>query len=189
MSGLAGKLLIASPTLKDPNFERTVVLLCHHDQQGGMGLIINRPRPMTMIEMFNELNMQQSVAENQRNILSRRQVHEGGPVDPIRGFILHDTTRSYEATLRVHADIHLTASRDVLEAIAQGNGPDHYLIMLGYAGWGAGQLEEELLRNDWLLASPSPQLLFETPATQQWLQALRTQGIDPACLSMQPGHA
>jgi len=189
MNGLAGTLLIAAPKLQDVHFAQSVVLLCHHDEQGAMGLVINRLRNVSMLELLQELGIHDDIDEAQRARLAAQQVHEGGPVDPMRGFILHDADHVYESTMRVTETLHLSASRDVLTAIAAGSGPQSWLMLLGYAGWGAGQLEQELKQDDWLLAPATPQLIFHTPIQLQWQQALRAQGIDPACLSMQTGHA
>jgi len=189
MSELTGKLLIASPSLQDTNFRRSVVLVCQHDEEGCMGLVVNRPKPLTVHEVLHDLAIPEHGPDHERSQLRTRHVYEGGPVDVIRGFILHDAWHVYESTMIVNDELNLTASRDILEAIGLGEGPEHYLMMLGYAGWGTGQLEQELLHNDWLIAPASPRILFQEKAEQRWEFGIRCMGIDPAHLSDQFGHA
>lgn len=189
MSGLAGKLLVAAPSLDDPNFNKSVVLVCHHDEHGCMGLTLNRPRKLSLQQVLAELGIKTSpdAARCDERLLGP--VHDGGPVDPMRGFILHDAWHVYESTMRISEDVHLTASRDVLEAIGAGQGPEHYLMLLGYAGWGKQQLERELLNNDWLIAPFTADILFHVAPAERWDFGIRCMGIDPAHLSEQCGHA
>ncbi|MDX8389967.1 MAG: YqgE/AlgH family protein [Mariprofundaceae bacterium] len=180
---LKGRLLLATPSLRDPSFHHTAILLCHQDQEGSMGLIINKEHGLMLVEVLKDLNFQAPI-ETDVAIL------DGGPIDSFRGFILHDNNYLYESTLCINADIHLTTSRDILEQLANGSGPDQFLFVLGYAGWQAGQLEQEIHQNDWLIADSSAHILFETPTESRWMAAANALGISKgAILSEQVGHA
>jgi len=178
---LTGHFLLAMPSLADPNFKDAVVLVCHHDEDGCMGLIINRPQDITVGAVLEDLKL----GDGERDAPT----FEGGPVEPFRGFVLHDGWQVYEATLCVTPEIHLTTSRDILEDLARGEGPEHFMLVLGYAGWSAGQLEDEIARNDWLIAPGSSAIVFHTPAEQRWMAAARGMGVTLAQLSDQVGHA
>ncbi|HXH71850.1 MAG TPA: YqgE/AlgH family protein [Mariprofundaceae bacterium] len=185
---LTGQLLLAMPTLQDPNFSDSVVLICHHDTDGCMGLIVNRLRDVTLQEVLEDLDIWH--AEPGKVLPdSDRRVFDGGPVDEFRGFILHDGWHVYDSTMQVTSELHLTASRDILEAIAKGEGPEHYMLLLGYAGWGSGQLEQELSNNDWIVAPASHHILFQEPPEGRWAFGARCMGIDRSNLSDQIGHA
>ncbi|RMG31819.1 MAG: YqgE/AlgH family protein, partial [Gammaproteobacteria bacterium] len=175
---------IAMPGLADPNFFQTVTYLCEHDAQGAMGLVINRPTEMRLGELLQHIGI-----EVGDEAVRERPVFVGGPVQPERGFVLHEPIGDWEATLRVNDRIGVTASQDILGAIARGEGPRHYLVALGYAGWGAGQLEEEMLANAWLSGPADPEILFETPVEQRWQAAARRLGVDLHMLSGDAGHA
>lgn len=182
---LEGKILIAMPSMGDPRFEHSVVLLCSHSEQGAMGLIINKPnREIRMSDVLDQLDIAGS--PEMTNLV----VHFGGPVETGRGFVLHsDDYTSSLHTLSVPGGFGMTATLDILEEIAQGKGPDSALMMLGYAGWGPGQLEQEIAQNGWLTADASPNLVFQVPASQQWAAALESLGVDPLSLSSAAGHA
>jgi len=184
---LTGHILLASPTLQDPCFKDGVVLVCHHDQEGCMGLIINRPRDLSVQEVLGDLDIsvEPDLAQNQ----SFPRVFEGGPVDDFRGFVLHDGWHIYESTMQITSELHLTASRDILEDLGRGNGPEHFLLILGYAGWHAGQLEQELADNDWLIAPASHHIVFQEPPDSRWTFGARCMGIERGQLSDQIGHA
>ena len=154
---LEGKLLIAMPGMGDPRFEKSVVFICAHSEDGALGLIVNKPAPeLEFGALLEQLGI--DVGTPERNI----QVHFGGPVDNGRGFVLHSGDYvSEQATLQVSERFGMTATLDVLEAIARGNGPDDALLALGYAGWGPGQLEDEILQNGWLTCEASPDIVFE----------------------------
>lgn len=185
---LSGQILLASPSLRDPNFANAVVLICHHDSEGCMGLVINRPGKISLLDVLNDLGFQAGDGERKNNPASQR-VFEGGPVDSFRGFILHDGWHIYESTMQITPELHLTTSNDVLEELAHGDGPEHYLMMLGYSGWGAGQLEQELSNNDWLIAPLSDQIIFHESPEQRWNFGARCMGFDRTRLSSQIGHA
>jgi len=183
---LTGQLLLATPSLQDPNFKDTVVLICHHDDDGCMGLIINRPQNISISDVLVDLGIQSTGMRSDDDI---QRVFEGGPVDNFRGFVLHDGWQVYDSTMQVTPELHLTASRDVLEELAQGEGPEHYMLILGYAGWKTGQLESELSNNDWLIAPASQHIVFQEPPEQRWDFGARCMGIKRSQLSNQIGHA
>jgi len=182
LNDLTGSLLLSMPSLKDGNFTDGVVLLCHHDADGSMGLLINRPQDITVGAVLDDMKLE---AIKQPGMPT----FEGGPVEPFRGFVLHDGWQVYDSTLCVSPDIHLTTSRDVLEEIAAGDGPEHFMLLLGYAGWEAGQLEEEINRNDWLVSPADTNILFHTPFEKRWTQSAQALGVNKAQLSDQVGHA
>ncbi len=189
---LSGQLLLASPALLEPGFKDAVILICHHDDSGSMGLMINRPRAISVSDVLNDLDIETvHETENQPNQqqVSQPSVFEGGPVDDFRGFVLHDGWHVYESTMQITAELHLTSSRDILEALGQGNGPEHFMLILGYAGWQAGQLENELSNNDWLIAPSSHHIVFQEPPAGRWDFGARCMGVDRNHLSNQVGHA
>jgi len=181
LSELNGQILLATPTLADPRFADGVVLLCHHDEDGSMGLLINRPQHITVGAVLDDMKLSKAAMD--------APTFEGGPVEPFRGFVLHDGWHIYDSTLCVTPEIHLTTSRDVLEELAKGDGPEHFMLMLGYAGWDAGQLEDEISRNDWLVVPSSSHIVFHTPIEQRWIVGAQAMGVDKAQLSDQVGHA
>lgn len=182
---LAGKLMVAMPALGDERFARSVILICAHSAEGAMGLIINKPVPdFSFAELLRQLKI---TRRGQRRDI---RVHFGGPVERGRGFVLHSADyTSGTATTPVQGGYGMTATMDVLEALAQGGGPRQALLALGYAGWGAGQLEREIARNDWLLTDPSEDLVFSAQDSGKWVGALRSMGIDPISLSPSAGRA
>ena len=181
---LANQLLIASPALSDPNFARSVTLICQHDDDGAMGVIVNRASEYTLGEVLRQMNL-----ASQDPRLDDQVVLAGGPVHPERGFVLHDSARAWESTLEVADGLFLTTSRDILEAMAAGEGPAHAVVALGCAGWGAGQLEYELGENTWLTAPVDPELLFELPLERRWQTAAGRIGVDLFMLADYSGHA
>jgi putative transcriptional regulator len=182
---LVGKLLVAMPALQDPRFQHSVILICAHSAEGAMGLIINKPvQDLSFAKLLKHLNIEKSAQS--RDII----VHFGGPVESARGFVLHSPDyRSSGTTMQILGGYGMTATLDVLEAMAQGAGPDHALLALGYAGWGAGQLEAEIGRNDWLTVTPTTALIFGAQDSGKWSNALRSMGIDPLSLSATAGRA
>lgn len=184
MESLRNHFLIAMPNLEDPNFNESVTYVCQHDENGAVGIVINRPGHFTFADVFSRLDIE--FVDSER---ARSPVLTGGPVEPERGFVLHDTTEEFESTISVGANVSLTASRDVLEAIAAERGPKHALLALGYAGWGAGQLEAEIAANSWLSVEATPEVLFETPYPQRWTTAANLIGIDIRGISTYSGHA
>lgn len=190
---LTGKLLIAMPGMNDPRFAGSVVLVCAHGDQGAMGLVLNRPLPeIRFADLLGQLGID---APGQIPPLP---VHFGGPVEPGRGFVLHrmladDAAEADEdegGRMRIgEGGLAMTTTRDILEDIARGHGPDRAVLSLGYAGWGAGQLEGELMANGWLTADAGDDIVFGTDNTQKWQAALKSMGIDPLMLSAAAGRA
>ncbi|MDX1516749.1 MAG: YqgE/AlgH family protein [Woeseiaceae bacterium] len=184
VQSLANQLLIAMPGMPDPNFNSTVTLICEHNDDGALGIVINRPLTLKLGGLFEQLDL-----PNADPRTSQFPVLMGGPVGPERGFVLHASTHSYEHSLAVSGDIHLTLSRDVIDAMARGAGPDKSLVALGYAGWEAGQLEAEMLANSWLNVPASPDIVFDLPFGERWTAAARLLGIDISRMSPDAGHA
>lgn len=183
-ASLTNQLLIAMPGMADPNFSTTVTLICEHNDDGALGIIINRPLALKVSGLFEQLAVDDHASdENDNPVLS------GGPVGVERGFVLHGDSHRYENTLAVSDDIQLTLSRDVIDAMASGDGPEKSLVAIGYAGWQPGQLEDEMLANTWLSVPATPQLVFDTPFAERWDSAARTLGIDIASISLDAGHA
>ncbi|MCR9124526.1 MAG: YqgE/AlgH family protein [Rhodobacteraceae bacterium] len=182
---LTGKLLIAMPGMGDPRFEHSVVYLCKHGADGAMGLIVNKPsQDVRLSDLLGQLDIECAEA------VGARPLHFGGPVETGRGFVLHSADyQSNLQSMRLGADFAMTATLDILEDIARGDGPRRGLVALGYAGWGAGQLETELTRNGWLTADAAPDLVFDLPDARKWSAALGTLGIDPVVLSADAGRA
>ena len=183
-SALTNQLLIAMPGMADPNFSTTVTLICEHNDDGALGIIINRPLGLKLSGLFEQLSVDDADPETASN-----PVMSGGPVGTERGFVLHGKDHSFENTLAVSDDIQLTLSRDVIDAMAVGDGPEKSLVAIGYAGWEPGQLEEEMLANSWLNVTATPELVFDTPFEERWDSAARLLGVDIASLSPDAGHA
>jgi putative transcriptional regulator len=181
---LANQLLIASPALDDPNFARSVTLICQHDGEGAMGVMVNRPSEYTLGEVLQQMQL-----DTPDEGLREQIVLNGGPVHPERGFVLHDDGRAWDSTLTVADGLYLTTSRDILEAMAAGNGPEHAIVTLGCAGWGAGQLEFELGENAWLTAPADAGVLFGMPLERRWQAAGGLIGVDMTRLTDYSGHA
>ena len=181
---LANQLLIALPALTDPHFVRSVALVCQHDTEGAMGVVVNRASEYTLGEVFQQMGIASEDAA-----LCAQPVLAGGPVHPERGFVLHDGEREWDSTLPIATGLYVTTSRDILEAMARGEGPDHAIVALGCAGWGSGQLEHELTENDWLTAPSDAELLFTLPLEARWAAAAGRIGVDFAHLADYAGHA
>ena len=189
---LAGQLLIASPGMLDPNFRQTVSLICEHDAKGALGITINRPARLSLADVLLEVGIPVK-DKNLHEQLKQTSVLSGGPVHSDRGLILHSDNNSgndlWESSIEITTHLYLTSSRDILEAIANGNPPEQFVMVLGYAGWGAGQLEQELMENSWLQAPANNQLLFETSHDHLWSATALTLGIDISQMSVHVGHA
>ena len=182
---LTGKLLVAMPGMGDPRFAHTVVFLTSHSEEGTMGLVINKPAVgVSLSDVLDQLSADNPPSKHPLS------VHFGGPVETGRGFVLHsDEYRSAMQTMEIEGGFALTATLDVLEDIASGEGPRSALLMLGYAGWGPGQLEAEIVQNGWLTTDATTELVFDLPDAQKWEAALRSLGIDPLVLSASAGRA
>ncbi len=186
---LTNQFLIAMPGMADEQFSGTVVYLCEHSSKGALGLVINRPIDITVKSLFEKVEL-----SLERSELADQPVFFGGPVQTERGFVLHEKFAAEESpfvsTLAIPGgELEMTTSRDVLEAVASGGGPRKLLITLGYSGWSAGQLEEEIIRNGWLTVDADPSVIFDTPVEQRYERALSLLGFDPLMLSQEAGHA
>ncbi|HWP95114.1 MAG TPA: YqgE/AlgH family protein [Gammaproteobacteria bacterium] len=181
---LTNHFLIAMPTLADPNFVQTVTYICEHSAGGALGIVINRPLDMRLRDILDQLKL----PTTNEKVISMP-VYAGGPVLPERGFVLHTPHGDWDSSLKVTDEIAVTTSRDILVAMARGEGPERALVALGYAGWGAGQLESEIAQNAWLSAPADTQIIFETPYEKRWQAAARLIGVDPTLLTGDAGHA
>ncbi|MCK0068830.1 MULTISPECIES: YqgE/AlgH family protein [Kordiimonas] len=181
---LDSKLLLAMPSMTDERFDRTVIYLCTHDESGAMGLVINQQAEnLNFEELLTQLNIE--THPNTPDI----PVHRGGPVEPGRGFVLHSADFVQDSTLVVSETLALTATVDILSAMAEGKGPIHNLLALGYAGWGPGQLEDEIIANSWLTAEADEEIIFNTDFEQKWPRAMAKLGVNISMLSTDAGHA
>lgn len=184
VSNLTNQFLIAMPDMADTNFGGTVVFVIEHSERGALGLVINRPMEIDLGTLFERIDLKLEIAP-----LAGSPVFFGGPVQMDRGFVLHEPVGDWSSTVTVGDELGLTSSKDVLEAVAEGSGPQRMLVTLGYSGWGPGQLEEEISRNAWLTVPASAELIFDTPADERFMAAFRLLGIDPAFLATSAGHA
>ena len=181
---LTGQLLIAMPSMQDTRFAQTVICLCAHSAEGAMGLVLNKPVDgISFDDLLRQLDLQPHPPER------RLRMVQGGPVEGGRGFVLHTTDWASEASMPVSGELALTASLDILKAVAGGGGPRNGVLALGYAGWGPGQLEGEIQNNAWLSVSPDEALLFDEEAGRMWRQAMARLKVDPLLLSPVAGHA
>ncbi|MDH3513566.1 MAG: YqgE/AlgH family protein [Gammaproteobacteria bacterium] len=181
---LANHFLIAMPSLADANFARSVTLICEHSEEGSMGIVINRLTDLHLSEIFDQLGINPDNAGHADDV-----VYLGGPVQNNRGFVLHEPLGEWESTLSVTDRFGVSTSRDILEAIAENRGPEKFIVALGYAGWGAGQLEREISENSWLSGPASRDIIFDLPVEQRWKAAAGLVGVDLATLSGEAGHA
>jgi len=182
---MSGQLLLALPGIGDPRFDRVVVAMCLHDEAGAMGITINQPHPSVHLgDVLRELGLTASTPQ-----VRDAPIYVGGPVEPGRGFVLHSADYSSAATVDIGGHWSMTGTRDILQALAEGRGPQQWLVALGYAGWAAGQLEEELRQHGWLAAPAQEALLYEMPAENRWAAAYAGLGINVSHLSAQSGHA
>jgi putative transcriptional regulator len=184
MSSLAGQLLVAMPQMQDHRFQRSVIYLCAHNEEGAMGLVVNKLiGTLTLSELLDQLNIPHpGVSHSPR-------VHFGGPVESGRGFVLHSSDYVEEGSLLVGGEMALTATLDILRAIGRGEGPRNSLLALGYAGWGAGQLDHELQQNGWLHAPADEEIVFGKDLEKKWMRAMAKLGVDLTTLSGEAGHA
>ncbi len=181
---LANHFLIAMPSMADPHFAHTLIYLCEHNEKGALGIVINKPIDMTLSTLFEQINVPLGDSG-----LREAPVHYGGPVQIDRGFVLHRPLGSWQSTLAINDDLGLTTSKDILEAVGSGEGPDDVLVSLGYAGWSADQLEQEIGQNAWLTVAAEADVLFAQPAETRLPAAMKLLGIDFSRLSGTVGHA
>ncbi len=187
---LANQFLVAMPGMVDPNFAGSVIYLFEHTERGAMGLVVNRPTEVNLSTLFDKIDLKLEIAP-----LLDQPVYFGGPVQVERGFVLHESNPklSYSSSLIIPGGLTMTTSKDVLEAVAGGTGPKQFLMTLGYAGWGAGQLEEEITLNGWINVPRNREqmtdIIFNTPSSQRYQKAMNHLGFDPSDLSGETGHA
>jgi putative transcriptional regulator len=182
---LQNHFLIAMPLMSEFNFARAVVYICAHNPEGAMGIVINRP--LSDIRL-GEVLLQMDIP-NDNSMVNDAPVFLGGPIQPERGFIIHRPNVPWQSTLITSPELGVTSSQDILEALVKGKGPTDFIVLLGYAGWGPGQLEEEVANNYWLTTHSDPQILFETPYDKRWSAAAALLGVDIANISSEAGHA
>ncbi len=185
---LTNHFIIAMPTLNDPNFEKSVSYICEHNNEGAMGVVINRPLDLTFADLCDQLEIEITDTDT-----VAYPIFDGGPVETERGFILHTPVGEWESTLMVSKDVGLTMSQDIIQAIAEGydsdnKPPEHFIITLGYAGWSEDQIEDEIAENVWLNVPASKSILFQTPIEQRWAAAAALLGINLQQLSTDIGH-
>jgi putative transcriptional regulator len=181
---LTQHFLIAMPAMVDPHFARTLTLVCEHNENGALGIVVNRPTDMTLQGLVEQVKITPD-----RNSFKGVPVHFGGPVQVDRGFVLHSPVGAWQSTLTIGDALGLTTSKDILEAVAHSNGPEQILVTLGYAGWAPGQLEHELAQNAWLTVAARNDILFDLPAEERLPAAMQLLGVDYANLSDVAGHA
>lgn len=184
---LSGKLLLAMPGMADPRFERAVIVMCVHDENGAVGIGVGHKRAaITFRSLLRQLDIDPGEAPDCA-------VHHGGPVEPGRGFVLHSTDWGGQDTIQVNGEegqiFALTGTVDVLKAIVEGRGPSRWVVALGYAGWGEGQLDDEMTRHGWFAAGADTSILFDTPTDERWAAAFKAEGIDPRLLTSETGAA
>jgi putative transcriptional regulator len=181
---LTHHFLIAMPSMADPYFAKSLTYVCEHNEQGALGVVVNRPIDMTLQALFERLSLTLKHKD-----LSGSPIYFGGPVQTDRGFVLHEPTGNWQSTLKVRDAIGLTTSKDILEAVGRGEGPQKLMVTLGYAGWSAGQLEHELGQNAWLTVEARDAIIFDLPAEERLPAAMELLGVDYASLADSAGHA
>ena len=184
--GLVNQFLIAMPELQDPNFSRTVTLICQHDANGALGVVINRPlEQLTLRDILDQFDLSSPASDSPTGT----PVYLGGPVQQQLGLVLHEGIGEWGSTLKISDELGLTSSRDILESMSTAEGPNHALLTLGYAGWGAGQLEDEIQENAWLSVEADCEIIFRTPPKERWQAAAAKIGVDISQLAPGAGHA
>jgi putative transcriptional regulator len=177
------QFLVAMPSLLDDHFARTVSLLCEHNDHGAIGLVINRPMDLKLVDMLRQMDLENDALDDSTPVFW------GGPVQPERGFVIHDAPGGWDSSMDVGGELFITTSRDVLEALGSDEGPTRFVVVLGYAGWDEGQLEQEVMDNAWLNTPVDQQILFQMPPRDRWQAATRLLGVDITQLSEGAGHA
>jgi putative transcriptional regulator len=180
---LTSHFLIAMPAMSDPNFSRTLTFICEHNERGALGIVVNRPIEVTLATLLRQVEI-----DPPQSPMAEQPIYFGGPVQFDHGFVLHRPVGAWKSTLPV-GDIGLTTSRDILEAMAAGEGPSDHLVALGYAGWGAGQLEDEILRNGWLTVAADLDTIFNLAPEERYTAAMTALGVNAIHLSGEAGHA
>ena len=183
---LTGKLLIAMPFLQESQFLQTVIYICGHDTQGAIGVIINKKIPNLT---FKDLTLQLNLNINLNPAVENFDVYYGGPIEITRGFVLHSSDYKIDSTVMLDKNICITSTLEILRALAKNQGPEEFLVCLGYTAWNAGQLETELQENDWIVVDATQELIFKTSMERKWKSSMATIGVDPSILSIESGHA
>jgi putative transcriptional regulator len=186
---LVNHFLIAMPSMLDPVFGGSVVYVCEHNENGALGVVINKPTDMTMKALFEHIELKLEMNPDLAPPIAVKPIMFGGPVQDDRGFVLHTPSGDYSSSLKVTDEVAFTTSIDVLEAVACGGGPHQMMVSIGYSGWGAGQLEAEIARNGWLTVFADPRIMFDLPIEERYVAALKLLGIDPMMLTAEAGHA
>ncbi|WP_338845882.1 YqgE/AlgH family protein [Massilia sp. W12] len=186
---LVNHFLIAMPSMHDPVFGGSVVYVCEHNENGALGVVINKPTDMTMQSLFDHIELSVEDGASRTSPMKSRPIMFGGPVQDDRGFVLHSPGGHYSSSLQVTENVVFTTSIDVLEAVATGAGPKQIMVSIGYSGWSPGQLEAEIARNGWLTVSADPSIIFDLPIEERYTAAMRLLGFDPALLASEAGHA
>ena len=181
---LTGKFLISMPSLDESSFGRSVIFMCNHDSEGAMGIVINKP-----FELLDFSGLLEQLEIDHDGTAPDVAIHEGGPVEPGRGFVLHSADYSQDSTLMINNTHGMTATVDILKAIVKGEGPRQYLVALGYAGWSPNQLEQEIQANSWMISDGNDEIIFNTEFSQKWPRAMAMLGVDISMLSADAGHA
>lgn len=185
ITSFKNQMLIAMPSLTDPNFDKGVIFVCQHNYEGALGLVVNHPIEMRLKGLLDQMDI---TVDDEK--IANMPVYAGGPAQQDRGFILHSSeVTEWETTVKISEQVSLTTSQDILKAIAQGEGPKHFLVALGYAGWKESQLEKEIKENSWLSTDYDESVIFDTPISQRWGVAAKKMGVDIRLLSSQVGHA
>ncbi len=185
---LTNHFLVAMPGMQDPRFQRSVIYVCEHNDEGAMGLMINAPIEVTVGGMLKQVDIQPVHPQLNTDSLDKP-VLNGGPVSEDRGFILHRPKDHYQSSIQMADEVTVTTSKDILSVLGTEAEPESYIVALGYSGWEAGQLENELAENSWLTIEADPEVIFDTPLQDRWSKAVEKLGINPAQLSSQAGHA
>ncbi|MDN3717233.1 YqgE/AlgH family protein [Vibrio breoganii] len=184
---LTNHFLVAMPSMQDPYFKRSVIYICEHNENGAMGIMINAPIDITVAGMLKQVELKSEHIQAGDSL--KQPVHNGGPVAEDRGFILHQPKGSYQSSIEMANGLTMTTSKDILSVLGTQEEPEQYLVTLGYSGWEAGQLENELAENSWLTMEADPNIIFATPVQDRWASAVQSLGIDASQLSTQAGHA
>jgi putative transcriptional regulator len=187
---LANHFLVAMPGMKDPYFQRSVIYVCEHNDEGAMGIMISTPIDVTVANMLKQIQVELPIASQTTHSKSLDEpVLNGGPVSEDRGFILHNPKDQYQSSIQITGRVSVTTSKDILAVLGTDAQPENYIVALGYSGWSAGQLETELAENSWLTIEADPSVIFDTPVEERWSSAVGMLGFDIAQLSADVGHA
>ncbi|MGF1687749.1 YqgE/AlgH family protein [Photobacterium japonica] len=185
---LTNHFLVAMPSMQDPNFKGGVVYICEHNDEGAMGIVINLPIDISVGSMLDQIEIEREQPITNPDSLEQP-VFNGGPVSADRGFVLHNQTGHFSSSITLTEQVAVTTSKDILSLLGTHEAPDHFLVALGYAGWDAGQLEQELTENTWLTTEADPDVVFSTPIHERWAKAIAQLGINATHLSIDKGHA